>query len=93
MSGLIYIGNGKALIGVPARDLSELEIDELAMHYSEADLIASGLYAYPLKINMTFEHDSIATAERRPYTEEDAKNDAHLFEQKPKRAKNKKEGE
>jgi hypothetical protein len=32
-----------------------------------------------LKINITFEHDSIATAERRPFTKEDAKRWARFF--------------
>lgn len=39
--GLTYIGDGSALIGVPARDL---DADEAALHDADA-LLASGLYA------------------------------------------------
>jgi hypothetical protein len=39
---LIYTGDGAALAGVPARDLSDKEIEERKLN--EAELIASGLY-------------------------------------------------
>ena len=40
---LKYIGDGAALLDVPARDLTDDEIKTLAL--TEAALIASGLYA------------------------------------------------
>jgi hypothetical protein len=47
MSGLTYIGNGAALIGVPARDLTEEEVKELSKEFDIDKLIGSGLYARP----------------------------------------------
>lgn len=44
MSGLIYNGGGY-LVGVPARDLTELE----ALVLGRERLIASGLYSEPVK--------------------------------------------
>lgn len=44
MSGLLYIGRGAALIGVPARDLSEEEVKELSKEFDIETLIVSGLY-------------------------------------------------
>jgi len=38
---LRYVGEGRAIIGVPARDLSADE----AAQYDQATLLASGLYA------------------------------------------------
>lgn len=43
MSGLIYIGRGAFLPGIPARDLSA---DEVELHGEDA-LLATGLYAEP----------------------------------------------
>jgi hypothetical protein len=47
MSGLVYIGNGAAIIGIPARDLTEEEIKALPQEFDIEKLIASGLYARP----------------------------------------------
>ena len=44
MSKLIYIGNGGALIGVPARDLTEEEVKQLEKDFDIENLIKSGLY-------------------------------------------------
>jgi len=41
---LIYIGNGAALIGIPARDLNEDDIAALLEGLTIDDLLASGLY-------------------------------------------------
>jgi hypothetical protein len=42
---LIYIGNGAAMIGVPARDLTEQ--DFITFGLKEAELLNSGLYKKP----------------------------------------------
>ena len=42
---LIYIGRGDALIGVPARDLTEEDFKEREL--DEAELLKSGLYQKP----------------------------------------------
>jgi hypothetical protein len=44
MTALTYIGNGAAIIGVPARDLTADEVKGLDWLMSEADLLKSGLY-------------------------------------------------
>ncbi len=44
---LLYIGNGAAIIGVPARDLSEQEVKELDWLITEEQLLKSGLYQKP----------------------------------------------
>ena len=41
---LIYIGNGAALIGVPARDLTDEEIKQLEKEFDIEQLVKSGLY-------------------------------------------------
>ena len=38
-----YIGNGKYLIGIPARDLTHAEV----RHFGKTRLLASGLYIEP----------------------------------------------
>lgn len=44
MKGLKYVGNGDWLLGVPARDLTEQEVEVLG----KTELVASGLYEeYP----------------------------------------------
>ncbi len=40
-----YIGNGEAIIGIPARDLSPAEVKQ----FGESFLLASGLYAIEKK--------------------------------------------
>jgi hypothetical protein len=45
---LIYIGNGEHKIGIPARDLSDEEVDEFG---GEDVLVATGLYAKPVKVS------------------------------------------
>ena len=45
MTGLNYIGNGRYLGGVPARDLTKAEIDDLKLRGKDrALLLRSGLY-------------------------------------------------
>jgi len=45
MTTLIYIGNGAAIIGIPARDLTEQDLQNLKeFGMKEIDLLASGLY-------------------------------------------------
>lgn len=41
---LIYIGNGAAIIGVPARDLTASEVGQLSREFDIDYLIKSGLY-------------------------------------------------
>lgn len=43
MSKLKYIGNGTALPGIPARDLSD---DEVKRHGGTRFLVSTGLYEY-----------------------------------------------
>jgi hypothetical protein len=43
MANLKYIGNGDALLDVPARDINEAELAKL-VHIVPADLLRSGLY-------------------------------------------------
>ena len=45
MNGLIYIGNGNYYIGIPARDLTEEEVER----YGRAWLLSIGLYQEPDK--------------------------------------------
>ena len=47
MTGLIYIGNGAALVGVPARDLTEEEALEIAKEFDIELILKSGLYKRP----------------------------------------------
>lgn len=72
---LKYIGKDKGIIpGIPARDLEEKEAQDIGV----AHLLQSGLYvrvAPPYaeidmpKIDITFENDGIANAERKPIIE------------------------
>jgi hypothetical protein len=43
---LSYIGDGSAIVGIPARDLSDEEVEAAG---GEQLLLASGLYAKPVK--------------------------------------------
>jgi hypothetical protein len=43
---LIYIGNGEHKVGIPARDLSD---DEVEQNGGEELLVATGLYGKPAK--------------------------------------------
>lgn len=43
MSGLIYVGQGQYYVGVPARDLTEEEVER----FGRAWLLAIGLYREP----------------------------------------------
>jgi hypothetical protein len=42
--GLYYIGDGSAIVGIPARDLTAEEVKEYG---GEAYLLMTGLYALP----------------------------------------------
>lgn len=43
MSGLIYVGDGSYLLGIPARDLTEAEVEVLG----KEKLLSTGLYEEP----------------------------------------------
>lgn len=51
---LVYIGSGSALIGVPARDLTEADFAERAelwqeLGWNEESLVGTGLYQYAIE--------------------------------------------
>lgn len=58
MSGLNYIGNGAALIGVPARDLTEADLKNLPEDVTAEWLVASGLYKNAEKLDAPIKRDN-----------------------------------
>ena len=71
MTGLIYIGNGAALIGVPARDLTEEEVKELEKEFDRKTILRSGLYqlteAEALELANESEQEKVSLADKKPY--------------------------
>ena len=47
---LIYTGNGAAIVGIPARDLSDAEVEA---NGGEANVLATGLYTKPASSKAT----------------------------------------
>lgn len=50
MTTLVYIGNGAAFIGVPARNLTKAEIETLPDGITLERLLDSGLYKHPVEL-------------------------------------------
>jgi hypothetical protein len=67
---LKYVPAGFTIQAIPARDLTDEEVEQWGEEY----LLATGLYVREeIKLDITFENDGIATAETKPFVYDDTK--------------------